>query len=45
MENLKWPLALESGYALSVLAVDAHAYHSSEDPFLWAARTEGIPAA
>jgi predicted nucleotidyltransferase len=45
MEKLKWPLALESGYALSVLAVGAQAYHSSEDPFLWAARTEGIPAA
>ena len=45
MEDLKWPLALESGYALSVLAVGAQAYHSSEEPFLWAARMDGIPAA
>jgi predicted nucleotidyltransferase len=45
MEDVKWPLALESGYALSVLAVGAEAYHSSEEPFLWSVRTEGIPAA
>ena len=34
MENLKWPLALESGYALSVLVVGVEAYHSSEEPYL-----------
>lgn len=45
MEDLKWPLALESGYVLSVLAVGAQEYHSSEEPFLWAARMDGIPAA
>ena len=45
VEDLKWPMALESGYALSVLAVGAQEYHFSEQPFLWAARTEGIPAA
>jgi predicted nucleotidyltransferase len=43
--DVKWPLALESGYALSVLAVGVEAYHSSEVPFLWSVRTEGIPAA
>lgn len=45
LEEVKWPLALESGYALSVLAVDVEAYRSSEEPFLWRARSEGIPAA
>jgi predicted nucleotidyltransferase len=45
MEDVKWALSLESGYALSVLAVGVEAYHSSEEPFLWSARTEGIPAA
>ena len=45
MEDVKWPLALESGYALSVLAVGVEAYHSSEVPFLWSVRSEGIPAA
>lgn len=45
MEDVKWALALESGYALSVLAVGVEAYHYSEEPFLWIARTEGIPAA
>ncbi len=44
-EDLKWPLALESGYALSVLAVGAQAYHASEEPFLWAARMDGIQVA
>jgi hypothetical protein len=45
MEDVKWALALESGYALSVLAVGVEAYHYSEEPYLWIARTEGIPAA
>jgi predicted nucleotidyltransferase len=44
-EDVKWALALASGSALSVLAVGVEAYHSSEEPFLWSARTEGIPAA
>ena len=34
LEDVKWPLALESGYALSVLAVGVEGYHSSEKPFL-----------
>ena len=45
MEDVKWALALESGYTLFVLAVSVEVYHSSEEPFLWSARTEGIPAA
>jgi predicted nucleotidyltransferase len=45
LEDVKWPLALESGYALSVLAVSVEAYHSSEEPLLWRARSEGVPAA
>ena len=45
MEDVKWPLALESGYALSVLPVSIRSYHSSEEPFLWSARMEGIPVA
>src|SRR5215204_1654180 len=44
-EEVKWPLSLESGYVLSLLPVGVEAYHSSEDPFLWNARREGIPAA
>ncbi len=44
LEDVKWPLALESGYALSVLAVSVEAYESSQDPFLWSARSEGVPA-
>lgn len=44
-EEIKWPLSLESGYVLSLLPVSVAAYHSSEDPFLWNARREGIPAA
>jgi hypothetical protein len=34
LEDVKWPLALESGYALSVLAVGVEGCHSSEKPFL-----------
>jgi predicted nucleotidyltransferase len=44
-EDVKWPLSLESGYALSLLPVGVEAYRSSEDPFFWNARREGIPAA
>ena len=44
-EDVKWPLSLESGYVLSLLPVGVEAYRSSEDPFLWNARREGIPAA
>ena len=45
LEDVKWPLALESGYTLSVLTVSVEAYHSSEEPFLWSARSEGIQVA
>jgi hypothetical protein len=34
LEDVKWPLALESGYALSVLAVGVEAYNSSEELYL-----------
>jgi predicted nucleotidyltransferase len=44
-EEVKWPLSLESSYVLSLLPVSVDAYRSSEDPFLWNARREGIPAA
>src|SRR5215207_1225466 len=44
-EEVKWPLSLESGYVLSLLPVGVDAYRYSEDPFLWNARREGIPAA
>ena len=44
-EEVKWPLSLESGCVLSLLPVGVEDYRSSEDPFLWNARREGIPAA
>ena len=44
-EDVKWPLSLELGYVFSLLPVGVDAYRSSEDPFLWNARREGIPAA
>lgn len=42
---IKWPLALEADYAVFLLPVSADDYESSDEPFLWNVRREGIPAA
>jgi predicted nucleotidyltransferase len=39
---VKWPLALESGYLLTVLPISERAYRTSEDPFLVNVRREGV---
>jgi hypothetical protein len=44
-QEVKWPLALEAGYTVSLLPVSVDDYEKSEEPFLWNARREGIPAA
>ncbi len=44
-ESAVWPLSLESDYVLSVLPVSLEAYEHAEEPFLWNARQEGVPAA
>lgn len=44
-QEVKWPLALEAGYAVSLLPLSVQAYERSEDPFIRNAREEGIPAA
>ena len=44
-QEVKWPLALEAGYAVSLLPVSQEEYLNSEEPFLWNARREGIRAA
>lgn len=40
--DVKWPMILESGYLLSVLPVSAEDYETSDRPFLWNAREEGV---
>ena len=42
MEPVKWPLSLESGYVLSVVAVGSEEFRGSREPFLWNAREEGV---
>jgi hypothetical protein len=44
-QEVKWPLALDAGYTVSLLPVSVDDYESSEEPFLWNARREGISAA
>ena len=44
-QEVKWPLAMEAGYTVSLLPVSIDDYERSEEPFLWNARREGIPAA
>jgi predicted nucleotidyltransferase len=44
-QEVKWPLALEAGYTVSLLPVSVDGYQRSEEPFLWNARREGISAA
>lgn len=44
-QAVKWPIALEADYAVFLLPVSADDYESSDEPFLWNARREGIPAA
>lgn len=41
VEPVKWPLALESGYVLSVVPVGATEFRDALEPFLWNARSEG----
>ncbi len=45
VESAKWPISLESGYVLSILPTSIEDYRKAEDPLLWNARREGIPAA
>jgi hypothetical protein len=44
-QEVKWPLALDAGYTVSLLPVSVDDYESSEEPFLWNARREGISTA
>lgn len=41
-QEVKWPLSLEAGYALSVIPVGIEKYRCSKQPFLWNARDEGM---
>ena len=41
-QDVKWPLALEAGYTLSLIPVSADDYPTSHEPFLWNARREGL---
>lgn len=43
-QEIKWPLALEADYAVSLLPVSLEEYLNSKEPFLWNARREGFPA-
>lgn len=45
LEPAKWPISMESGYVLSILPASTDDYRKAEDPLLWNARREGIPAA
>jgi predicted nucleotidyltransferase len=45
MEPAKWPISLESGYVLSILPTSIDDYRKAEDPLLWNASREGMPAA
>ncbi len=42
IEPIKWPLSFESGYVLSVFAVNVEDYRSAWKPFLMNARKEGV---
>jgi predicted nucleotidyltransferase len=44
-QEVKWPLALEAGYTVSLVPVSVEDYERSQKPLLWNARREGIPAA
>lgn len=41
VEPVKWPLALESSYVLSVVPVGATEFRDALEPSLWNARSEG----
>lgn len=41
-QDVKWPLALEAGYTVSLMPVSAADYPTSHEPFLWNARREGL---
>ena len=41
VEPVKWPLALESGYVLSVVPVGVTEFRDAREPFLCNARSEG----
>jgi predicted nucleotidyltransferase len=41
-EPLSWPLSLESGYVLSLFAVNVESYRDPRKPFLMNARKEGV---
>lgn len=41
-QSVKWPLALDAGYTVSLVPVGKEDYQCSRDPFLWNARIEGL---
>lgn len=44
-DEVKWPLSLEFGHTLSLIPVSVDAFRNSGEPFLYNARTEGVPVA
>lgn len=41
-QDVKWPLALEAGYTVSLIPVSVDDYLRSHEPYLWNARKEGF---
>lgn len=41
-QAIKWPLALEADYAVFLLPVSVDYYESSDEPFMWNARRDGM---
>ncbi len=41
-QDVKWPLALEAGYTVSLIPVSVDDYLKSYEPYLWNARKEGF---
>ncbi len=41
-QDIKWPLALDAGYTVSLMPVNTDSYLTSREPYLWNAREEGI---
>jgi predicted nucleotidyltransferase len=41
-QDVKWPLALEAGYTVSLIPVTVDDYLRSHEPYLWNARKEGF---
>lgn len=43
-QSVKWPLALDAGYTVSLIPVSERDYLYSREPFLWNAHEEGMYA-